>query len=187
MEKKYHIGKNGKPSICKAQIKCRLSAESEHFPSIEKAQEYLDKSNELQLKIAGIETNSFNKIKDSHPQLFNFLNKLEVFGGESYFVGGFVRDMLLGKDSKDIDIEIHKVSIDDFKQKAKDNNIKVDLVGESFGVFKAKLDNEEIDLSFPRTEVLTGNSHTDFDVSVDPFIGEDKAVERRDFTINSLM
>ena len=37
---------------------------------------------------------------------------LEVkrFGGDTYFVGGCVRDFLLNKESKDVDIEIHNIS-----------------------------------------------------------------------------
>ncbi|MBP1554590.1 MAG: tRNA nucleotidyltransferase, partial [Oscillospiraceae bacterium] len=31
-------------------------------------------------------------------------------GGTAYFVGGFVRDLLLGRDNKDIDIEIHGIT-----------------------------------------------------------------------------
>lgn len=31
-------------------------------------------------------------------------------GGSTYYVGGYVRDSVLGRDSKDIDIEIHGIS-----------------------------------------------------------------------------
>lgn len=33
--------------------------------------------------------------------------KVRENGGRAFFVGGFVRDKLLGTDSKDIDIEVH--------------------------------------------------------------------------------
>ena len=32
-------------------------------------------------------------------------------GGRTYYVGGYVRDLILGRENKDIDIEIHGVSV----------------------------------------------------------------------------
>ena len=45
---KYHIGRNGAPSRCTAEVNCPLGDESEHFSSIEEAQEYADSINEEQ-------------------------------------------------------------------------------------------------------------------------------------------
>ena len=36
--------------------------------------------------------------------------KVAEHGGRTFFVGGFVRDRLMGKENKDIDIEIHGIS-----------------------------------------------------------------------------
>ena len=33
-------------------------------------------------------------------------------GGQMYFVGGMVRDQILGKQNKDIDVEIHNICVD---------------------------------------------------------------------------
>lgn len=184
---KYHIDINGRPVKCPAKIKCRRASPEEHFNSFEEAEKYSDTLNHFNETISRLETTDFHSLMNSMPKLSNFLNKINDFGGEGYFVGGFVRDKILGKNSKDIDIEFHNISLDDFRKIAKENNIKLDLVGESFGVLKTKLDGNELDFSFPRTEELTGRGHKDFDVAVDPFIGEEKATERRDFTINALM
>lgn len=105
-------------------------------------------------------------------------------GGTTYFVGGYVRDKLLGFENKDIDIEIHGIS------KEKLENILDEVgdrmyYGESFGIYSLK--NYNLDIAMPRTERASGNKHTDFDIDVDPFIGARKAAMRRDFTINSLM
>ena len=35
--------------------------------------------------------------------------KVRAAGGNAYYVGGFVRDRLLGTDNKDVDIEVHGV------------------------------------------------------------------------------
>lgn len=115
------------------------------------------------------------------------LKKLSEQGAKTYYVGGCVRDELLGKENKDIDIEIHHITEDEFISVAQELGIKIDFVGKSFGVYKAFMDGTDFDFSFPRTEKQIGEKHTDFEIVVDPFIGEAKAAERRDFTINALM
>lgn len=120
-------------------------------------------------------------------KLETLLKKLEEKGAKTYYVGGCVRDELLGKENKDIDIEIHHITEDEFVSVAKSLGIKIDFVGKSFGVYKALMDGTDFDFSFPRTEKQIGEKHTDFEIVVDPFIGEAKAAERRDFTINALM
>lgn len=181
MEKFYHINNKGIPSECKAKSpeKCRFHGK--HFDDYNKALEYADSINEQIKKVDICET----VLK--MPKLNNLLNKLSEKGAKTYFVGGIVRDEFLNKESKDLDIEIHNISVEDFKKTLKENNIKADLVGESFGVFKARLDGEDIDLSFPRTEKQQGNKHTDFEITIDPFVGLKKASERRDFTIGAIM
>lgn len=105
-------------------------------------------------------------------------------GGRLYLVGGIVRDMKLNKKNKDIDVEIHGISPETFL------NIllkygEVDKIGASFGIYKIK--GIDIDFAMPRTEIKTGETHKDFEVSVDPFIGIEDACRRRDFTINSIV
>ena len=120
-------------------------------------------------------------------KLETLLKKLSEQGAKTYYVGGCVRDELLGKENKDIDIEIHHITEDEFVSVAQELGIKIDFVGKSFGVYKAFMDGTDFDFSFPRTEKQIGEKHTDFEIVVDPFIGEVKAAERRDFTINALM
>lgn len=120
-------------------------------------------------------------------KLETLLKELSIKGAKTYYVGGCVRDELLGKENKDIDIEIHHITEDEFVSVAQELGIKIDFVGKSFGVYKAFTDGTDFDFSFPRTEKQIGEKHTDFEIVVDPFIGEAKAAERRDFTINALM
>ena len=105
-------------------------------------------------------------------------------GGRTYFVGGYVRDLLLGRDSKDIDIEVHGVSVQDL-EKILDTLGERLTMGASFGIMGLR--NYELDIAMPRSETATGRGHKDFEIFVDPFIGEEKAAVRRDFTINALM
>lgn len=46
MAKKYHIGKDNIPRICKAKGPCPLGGDTPHFPTMEAAQAYADKQNE---------------------------------------------------------------------------------------------------------------------------------------------
>ncbi len=104
--------------------------------------------------------------------------------GRAYYVGGYVRDGLLKKENKDIDIEVHGIFPDELRQILCSVG-KMMTVGEAFGIFGLK--GYGIDIAMPRKERATGKGHRDFDIFVDPFIGEKKAAMRRDFTVNALM
>ena len=58
-------------------------------------------------------------------------------------------------------------------------------MGASFGVMGLR--HYDLDIAMPRSETATGRGHKDFEVFVDPFLGEEKAAMRRDFTINAMM
>jgi len=105
-------------------------------------------------------------------------------GGHTYYVGGYVRDALLGIDNKDIDIEVHGVSPKCLENILDSVGERI-TIGESFGIYNLKGLN--VDIAMPRKEKATGTGHRDFDVIVDPFIGTEKASARRDFTVNSIM
>lgn len=105
-------------------------------------------------------------------------------GGRAYYVGGCVRDALLGIHSKDIDMEIHGITPDALERILDSLGQRI-AVGESFGIFNLK--GYGLDIAMPRKEALRGRGHKDFDILVDPFIGTEGAARRRDFTINALM
>lgn len=105
-------------------------------------------------------------------------------GGTAYFVGGCVRDKLLGRENKDIDIEIHDIPSDTLEAVLSGFG-EVMKFGASFGVYNIK--GYDIDFALPRTERKTGEKHTDFEITSDPYMSTEKASKRRDFTINALM
>ena len=110
--------------------------------------------------------------------------KVKQEGGRTFYVGGYVRDKLLGIDNKDVDIEVHGIEAD--KLYSILETIEKPLTyGNSFGIYSLKGHN--IDIALPRSEKCIGNKHTDFRIDVDPFIGYKKAAKRRDITINALM
>ena len=104
-------------------------------------------------------------------------------GGRVYFVGGLVRDRLLGRENKDIDVEVHGVTPEALTQILETLGEPV-AKGASFGVMGLR--HSELDIAMPRRERATGRGHKDFTVFVDPFLGEEKAAMRRDVTINAM-
>ena len=105
-------------------------------------------------------------------------------GGRAYYVGGCVRDALLEKENKDIDMEVHGIRPGDLEEILDSLGQRM-AIGESFGVFGLK--GYSLDIAMPRVEKLRGRGHKDFDILVDPFIGTEGAARRRDFTVNALM
>ncbi len=105
-------------------------------------------------------------------------------GGSTYYVGGFVRDRLMGIDNKDVDIEIHGISPEKLGE-ILDSLGKRTEMGASFGIYGLR--GYGLDIAMPRKEEATGRGHRDFAVYVDPYLGTYKAALRRDFTMNALM
>jgi len=105
-------------------------------------------------------------------------------GGRAYYVGGCVRDALLGQDCKDIDIEVHGLMPRELEEILDSLGTRISI-GESFGIYSLK--GIGLDIAMPRKEQLRGMGHRDFDILVDPYIGTEGAALRRDFTINALM
>jgi tRNA nucleotidyltransferase (CCA-adding enzyme) len=102
-------------------------------------------------------------------------------GGRALIVGGWVRDQLLGRPNKDIDIEVFRMSADHLHSLLNEIG-PVNTVGESFTVYKV----EEIDVSLPRVESKIGRGHRAFAVTGDPTLSPREAARRRDFTINAI-
>jgi len=101
-------------------------------------------------------------------------------------VGGYVRDALLHKSSKDIDIELYNLTSYSLLEKILKQFGSPNSVGKSFGVCKLSFKDLEIDFSLPRTENKTALGHKGFNVILDTTLEYKTAAKRRDFTINSI-
>lgn len=110
--------------------------------------------------------------------------KVAECGGNAYFVGGYVRDTLLGIENKDIDMEVHGIPPRELEGILDSVGERTEY-GKSFGVYSIK--GTSIDVAMPRKETAIGRGHRDFAIDVDPYIGTLKAAMRRDFTIGALM
>jgi tRNA nucleotidyltransferase (CCA-adding enzyme) len=100
-------------------------------------------------------------------------------GGRALVVGGWVRDALLGRTSKDVDLEVFGVPADRLLALVSGFG-RVDTVGESFTVYKVG----GLDVSLPRRESKTGRGHTGFTVQGDPS-SRSRAARRRS-TVNAI-
>ena len=102
-------------------------------------------------------------------------------GGRALIVGGWVRDRLLGQDSKDVDVEVFGIPADELRALLARFG-SVEPVGQSFPVYKIGT----IDVGLPRRESKAGRGHRAFAVEGDPNMSIEEAARRRDFTINAI-
>lgn len=124
-------------------------------------------------------------LKDKNVEMAERIaEKVSEQGGAAYYIGGFVRDRIRGKENKDVDIEVHGIAPGRL-EKILDSLGQRISIGESFGIYNMK--GYSLDIAMPRKEENRGRGHRDFDICVDPFIGTYKAALRRDFTVNALM
>jgi tRNA nucleotidyltransferase (CCA-adding enzyme) len=118
-------------------------------------------------------------------ELLEPLEALEAFFGAHYpqvrlfIVGGGVRDMVMRRRVKDLDIECFGIEPDAFD--AAMTALGAKGVGKSFFVYKYG----PLDVALPRTERKVGPGHRGFAVSLARDTRE--ASRRRDFTMNALM
>lgn len=111
-------------------------------------------------------------------------SRVAELGGRAYMVGGAVRDEIMKRPIKDVDIEVHGISGAVLEAVLKKLG-KPLRFGSAFGVYS--LAGHQIDIALPRSERKAGNGHRDFEIEIDPFIGIKEAARRRDFTMNALL
>lgn len=117
-------------------------------------------------------------------RLLPVLEEIVRAGGVPRYCGGCVRDKIVNVVSKDVDIEVYKIPMEDL-QKVLERFGQVDLVGKSFGVLKLH-SLGDVDFSIPRRDNKTGIGHKDFVVSMDHNMSPKEAASRRDLTMNAL-
>src|SRR4051812_16859134 len=100
------------------------------------------------------------------PLLLSIAGEIKAAGGESYLVGGWVRDYLLGLACRDFDVEVYGLSMERLLSLLRRFG-KPNLVGKSFGVITMHMDGHLYDFAFPRQEQKTGAGHRGFAVNSD--------------------
>jgi len=113
-------------------------------------------------------------------KIVSLARRIDRSGGRAFFVGGVVRDSILGKKPKDIDVEVYGLTLEQL-QKVLAEEGKVLLVGKQFGVLR--LEGLDVDWSIPRTD--SSGRHPA--VSTDPMMSPEEACRRRDLTMNAML
>jgi len=114
-----------------------------------------------------------------YPQVSTIIAAIHTQGGKALLVGGAVRDLLLGLEVKDLDVEVYGLTADQLETILRSFG-PVSLVGKSFGVLR--LHSLDIDWSLPRAD-SAGRKPT---VMIDPHMSFTQAFRRRDLTINAM-
>jgi tRNA nucleotidyltransferase/poly(A) polymerase/2'-5' RNA ligase len=124
-----------------------------------------------------------NNIKQK-PFIQSLINNLK---SDVYVVGGAVRDLILNKQNKDIDLIVGKVSINMLILELQKFG-KVDVVGKSFGVIKfIDSDGIDYDIALPRKDTKnTEGGYRGFDVQSDENLPIEDELIRRDAKMNAM-
>ena len=109
------------------------------------------------------------------------MNIINLKDKNLYYIGGVVRDELLGCKSFDVDLTYNGDAIE-FAHTIKDAEIL--RVNNPFGTVKIKLNGEEIDIASTRSEIYPQKGHLPVVEKIACSLKED--VMRRDFTINAM-
>lgn len=130
-------------------------------------------------KITAAVQRILEKIAVQYPLVNQIAQEIVTKGGRVLVVGGAVRDALLGKEIKDLDIEVHGIDLQLLEQILQQFG-PVSLVGKSFGVLR--LHGLDVDWSLPRTDTSGRKPQ----VTLDPHMGLMAAFARRDLTMNAM-
>jgi tRNA nucleotidyltransferase/poly(A) polymerase len=113
---------------------------------------------------------------------------VRLFGRNVYAVGGYVRNLVMGRPSAEVDILVTGFPLDEVIRRITPHG-KVDLVGRSFGIIKFTVRKKTYDIALPRTDSaadLSVRRHRDIRVAAEPSLPVEKDLERRDFRSNSM-
>lgn len=116
---------------------------------------------------------------NQYPYVADIIKKITEQKGRVLLVGGAVRDLLLGLPTKDLDIEVHGLTIEQLQTILSEFG-PVSLVGKAFGVLR--LHGLDIDWSLPRSD--SSGRHPE--VKINPYMKIKNAFKRRDLTINAM-
>lgn len=123
--------------------------------------------------------NFIANFSQAYPLLAKIADQIQAAGGKTLVVGGFVRDLLLGVPSKDLDIEVYGLELKQLEQILRQYGYVIQ-VGKAFGVLR--LEGVDVDWSLPRFD-QTGRKPQ---VEIDPYLSYEEAFRRRDLTINAM-
>lgn len=117
-----------------------------------------------------------------HPLLREIGRIADGAGIQAYVVGGYVRDLLLGRRDQDVDIVVQGDGIEFARRIARTLGIKTVVAYERFGTAMIPVDGGKIEVVGARREVYRSESR-DPDVAAGTL---EEDLLRRDFTVNAM-
>ena len=124
---------------------------------------------------------NFSEIIKNNPVLVRAASAAQSLQLESYIVGGFVRDLILNRPSKDIDIVCVGSGIELAEKMAEDAGLYVNVF-KNFGTAQLKFEEWEVEFVGARKESYRSESRKP--IVEDGTLEDDQ--NRRDFTINAM-
>lgn len=123
----------------------------------------------------------------THPMVKKLARLFPNNNAGVFVVGGSVRDAILSRPVKDLDLVVTGVPLDELESALRTIG-NVDLVGKRFAVLKLTSDDGSVvDVALPRSDASFGTGrYQDVKVDADPNLPIERDLERRDFTINAL-
>lgn len=112
----------------------------------------------------------------------DIFQKLHDTLGLVYLVGGCVRDVLHGREPKDLDFATN-LQPQEIEQRVAEAGLKTFSLGRRFGTVGVKIDGYQVEITTFRTEVYDGRSRKPTVTFVDDISAD---LARRDFTINAM-
>ena len=127
------------------------------------------------------------RFRIENPTLAGPLRQIEQLirraGGRTWLVGSCIRDLVLGRQPRDLDLEISGLPPGQLHALLTEH-FSVQFVGKAFGVFK--LQGLPVDISIPSRMVIDNESAQGLLRQSDPDMDIDEALARRDFTMNAM-
>jgi tRNA nucleotidyltransferase (CCA-adding enzyme) len=127
------------------------------------------------------------RFRIEHPGLSGILRQLDQLirraGGRLWLVGGSVRDLVLGQQPRDLDVEVFGLPPGQLHALL-GQHFAVQFVGKAFGVFK--LSGLPVDISVPARTVIDDSSVPALLKQTEHEWDIDQALARRDFTMNAM-
>lgn len=127
------------------------------------------------------------RFRIENPDLSGILRQLDQLirraGGRLWLVGGSVRDLVLGQQPRDLDVEVFGVPLGHLHALL-DKHFAVQFVGKAFGVFK--LHGLPVDISIPARTAIDDPSVPALLKQTQPEWDMEQALARRDFTMNAM-
>lgn len=127
--------------------------------------------------------------------MLNYLrDKINAAGGLGFIVGGYVRHEMMKKlhgnifgPNNDVDLEVYDLTQEEFETRFLPDFPGTEMVGRVFGVYKFKVDGQEIQINLPTVRESFGPGHKEEKVVIVPDLPFIEACRRRNFTVNAMM